>query len=160
VLYSVADSDIVSLNTLSKNLGIPRPTLTRIFAALKQAEVLYKLEPQGSHMSQLRRSDKYLFTTPAIRAMYFTLTGSIRASQQVIGHLLEDAVGLYLRRIFGERSLTNSITYGSTQGSADFIVRNRQSVFVIETGLGEKPQTNRTNGSCTRQSHRHSDSKR
>lgn len=138
VLYSVADSEIVSLNALSKNLGIPRPTLTRIFSALEQAEVLYKLEPQGSHMSQIRQSDKYLFTTPAIRAMYFTLTGSIRASQQVLGHLLEDAVGLYLRRIFGERSLTTSITYGSTQGSADFIVRNRQSVFVIETGLGKK----------------------
>ncbi len=138
VLYSVADSDVVSLNSLSNSLNIPRPTLTRIFNALEQAEVLYKLEPQGSHVAQMRQSDKYLFTTPAIRAMYFTLTGSIRASQQVLGHLLEDAVALYLRRIFGERSLTTSITYGSTRGSADFIVRNRQSTFVIETGLGKK----------------------
>lgn len=138
VLYSVADSEMVSLNSLSKSLGIPRPTLTRIFNALEQAEVLYKLEPQGSHIAQVRKADKYLFTTPAIRAMYFTLTGSTRASQQVLGHLLEDAVGLYLRRIFGERSLTTSITYGNKEGSADFIVRNRQTTYVIETGLGKK----------------------
>lgn len=138
VLYSVADSDIVSLNSLSKSLGIPRPTLTRMFQALEQAEVLYRLEPQGSHRAQVRQPDKYVFTTPAIRAMYFTLTGSTRANQQVMGHLLEDAMGLYLRRIFGERSLTGSITYGNTAGSADFIVRNRQTTYVIEVGLGKK----------------------
>lgn len=138
VLYSVADSETTSINSISKNLSIPRPTLTRIFEALVQAEVLYKLEANGSHAAQVRKADKYLFTTPAIRAMYFTLTGSTRVSPQVIGHLLEDAVGLYLRRIFGERSLSNSTTYGSEPGSADFIVRHRQNAYVIEAGINTK----------------------
>lgn len=138
VLYSVADSDTASINSLSKNLEIPRPTLTRILNALVQAEVLYRLEPNTSHAAQLRQPDKYLFTTPAIRAMYFTLTGSTRASQQVLGHLLEDTTGLYLRRIFGERSLTNSITYSNKEGAADFIVRHHQATFVIETSIGKK----------------------
>ena len=138
ILYSLADSDVTSINSLSKDLGIPRPTLTRIFNALVQAEVLYRLEADSSHAAQVRKADKYLFTTPSIRAMYFTLTGSTRASQQVLGHLLEDTLGLYLRRIFGERSLTNSITYSAQTAAADFVVRHRQSIFVIETGLGKK----------------------
>lgn len=138
VLYSVADSDMVSLNSLSKALGITRPTLTRIFSALEQAEVLYKVGPHTSHAAQVRQADKYLFTTPAIRAMYFTLTGSTRANSQVLGHLLEDAVGLYLRRLFGARSLSTSITYPNQQGAADFIVKHQQTTLVIETGMGKK----------------------
>lgn len=138
ILYSVADSDMVSLNSLSNALGIPRPTLTRIFAALERAEVLYRLEPLGSHTSQIRQADKYLFTTPAIRAMYFTLTGSTRATQQVMGHLLEDTTGLYLRKLFGERSLTTSINYSPKEGTADFVVKNRQTTYVIEVGYGKK----------------------
>lgn len=138
-LYNLADSDAISLNSLSKSLSITRPTLTNILAALEQAEVLFKLSPQGSHTKQNRRqSAKYLFTTPAIRAMYFTLTGSTRANEQVLGHLLEDAVGLYLRRIFGERSLTSSINYGSDKGSADFAVKYLQNTYAIEVGMGKK----------------------
>lgn len=138
ILYSVADSDVTSVNALSATLGIPRPTLTRIFNALEKAEVLYKLEPTGSHTSQIRQPDKYMFTTPAIRAMYFTLTGSTRASQQVLGHLLEDTVVMYLRRIFGERSLTTAINYSNSAGTADFMVRLGVKQYVIETGLGSK----------------------
>jgi predicted AAA+ superfamily ATPase len=138
VLYSLADSDVISVNSLSKSTGMPRPTLTRILDALVQAEILYRLEPDGSHRAQIRKADKYLFTTPAIRAMYFTLTGSTRARQQVLGHLLEDMLGLYLRRIFGERSLTNSLTYGAQTGTADFIVRHQHATYVIETGISKK----------------------
>jgi len=138
ILYSVADSDVPSINALSSSLSIPRPTLTRIFNALEQAEVLYKLVPLGSHTSQIRQPDKYTFTTPSIRAMYFTLTGSTRASQQIIGHLLEDVVVMYLRRIFGERSLTTSLNYANYEGSADFIVQQRMKQYVIEVGVGPK----------------------
>lgn len=138
ILYSVADSELPSINALSSSLEITRPTLTRIFNALEQAEVLYKLEPMGSHTSQIRQPDKYMFTTPAIRAMYFTLTGSTRADRQVMGHLLEDVVVMYLRRIFGERSLTTAINYSNTSGSADFVVMNGRKQYVIEAGLGHK----------------------
>lgn len=139
VLYSIADSDTTSVNAMSNALGIPRPTLTRILDALERAEVLYKLEPAtASHASQIRQPDKYMFTTPAIRAMYFTLTGSTRASQQVLGHLLEDTVVMYLRRIFGERSLTNAINHNHTAGSADFLVTRGLKQYVVETGLGHK----------------------
>lgn len=138
VLYSIADSEAPSINSLSNALGMPRPTLTRVLDALVQAEVLYRLEANASHLAQVRQPDKYLFTTPAIRAMYFTFTGSTRASQQVLGHLLEDAVGLYLRRIFGERSLTSSITYSNVEGSADFVIRSKQNTYVVETGLAKK----------------------
>lgn len=138
VMYSVADSEMVSLNSLSKALAITRPTLTRIFNALEQAEVIYRVGPHTSHAAQIRQADKYLFTTPAIRAMYFTLTGSTRASSQVLGHLLEDATGLYMRRLFGARSLSTSITYPNQQGAADFIVQHQQTTIVLETGMGRK----------------------
>lgn len=148
VLYSVADSELVSLNSLSKALEIARPTLTRIFYALERAEVLYRLEPHTSHSAQIRQADKYLFTTPAIRAMYFALTGSTRANQQILGHLLEDATGLYLRRLFGGHSLTTSLTYPNQQGAADFVVRHQQTTIVVEAGMGKKSyrQVDRTSG--------------
>jgi predicted AAA+ superfamily ATPase len=138
VLYSVADSDLVSLNSMSNALDIPRPTLTRVFRALEQAEVLYRLAPHTSHMAQNRQPDKYLFTTPAVRAMYYALTGSIRSAQQVQGKLLEDAAGLYLRRLYGVRSIGTSITYPTQKGAADFVVNYRQTTFVIEVGSGRK----------------------
>jgi predicted AAA+ superfamily ATPase len=55
-----------------------------------------------------------------------------------MGKLLEDVVVMYLRRIFGEKSLSHSITYGDTSGSADFVVRNIKSTYVIEAGIGKK----------------------
>ena len=138
VLYAVADSDVTSLNSLSKSLEMPRPTLTRVFEALEKAEILFKLEANKPHSAQIRQPDKYLFTTPAIRAMYFSLTGSMQSDGHIMGRLMEDLVGMYLRRIFGERSLTTSINYGSGAGEADFVIRHRGKTYVIEVGFGAK----------------------
>ena len=140
VLYALADSDVVSVNSLSKTLAIPRPTLERILDALVQAEILYRLEANTGHTPQLRTPDKFLFTTPAIRAMFYSLTGSTRGRDEdgSRGRLWEDLVAMYLRRLVGERSLTTSITYGDHPGEADFIVRHKQQTFVIEVGSGRK----------------------
>ena len=51
--------------------------------------------------------------------------------------VLEDAVGLTLRRLFAEK-LNASLSYDSAAGGADFIIRQNGNALIIEVGYGAK----------------------
>ncbi len=137
VLYSIAESDQLSLNALSVRLSISRPVLTSILETLERTETIWRVYPHGSHAMQTRQPSKYLFTSSAFRAMYFNFIGNTRTEENYKGKLLEDVVALYLRRLFNNKPDT-SITYDSASGGADFIVRRGKSSLVIEVGYGSK----------------------
>ena len=137
ILYAVADSEQLSLNSLTKSLEMSRPTLINILETLVKTETLIRIYPHGSHMSQSRKPSKYLFASPAFRSMYFNFIGSIHKRDNYKGKLLEDTVGLYLNRLLFSRSNT-SLTYDNVEGGADFIVRLGNDYIIIEAGYGEK----------------------
>jgi predicted AAA+ superfamily ATPase len=137
ILYMVAESDQLSLTSVSKSIGISKPALTSVLKALERSEVLWRVMPNGSHAAQSRKPSKYLFTSPAFRAMYFNLVSSTRSRDTYRGKLLEDTIGLYLHKFFSGRPGV-SITFDAASGGADFILRIGKQLLVLEAGVGEK----------------------
>lgn len=138
VLYAVADMDRLNFTMLAEKFGISRLKIAEIFSALEQAEVLHRIYPQGSHFKQVtQKPSKYLFSSPAFRAMYYKTIGNTITAQNSRGKLLEDLVGMYLYRLC-DKNTAFSLTYDSAKGGADFIVRVGEKKIVIEVGSDKK----------------------
>jgi predicted AAA+ superfamily ATPase len=137
-LYAVADMDALNFTTLAEKFGISRPKIAEIFSVLEQAEILHRIYPQGSHFKQVtQKPSKYLFSSPAFRAMYYKTIGSVITDQNARGKLLEDLVGMYLYRLCDKKPIF-SLTYDSAKGGADFIIKAGENKIVIEVGSNKK----------------------
>ncbi len=137
ILYSLADMDAINFTTLAEKFGISRPKVSEIFSVLEQAEVLHRLYPAGSHFKQVtQKPSKYIFSSPAFRAMYYKTIGNTINEQNARGKLLEDLVGMYLYRLFDKKP-NFSLTYDSAKGGADFIVSSGKKRIVIEVGINK-----------------------
>lgn len=137
ILYAIADADIVVVSSLAEKLDISRPKLMEIFDVLEKTETIIRIHPHGGHYSQTNKPSKYLFSSPAFRSMYFNTIGSIKKREDSMGKLLEDTVGMYLNRYFGNK-MNVAINYDSSAGGADFIVTIGDKKLIIEVGMGEK----------------------
>ena len=138
ILFAITENDVASLNTLEKNLHINRLTIASVFDAMEKAELLIKIPAYGSNMTAAKKSNKYLFMSPAIRMSFFYFTGIENTYSVREGKLLEDLVGSHLYREFILKS-QGAIRYDSAQGGADFILQilnNKQ--MIIEVGIGNK----------------------
>jgi len=137
ILYAVADMDALNFTTLASKFGISRPKIAEIFSVLEQAEILHRIYPQGSHFKQVtQKPSKYLFSSPAFRAMYYKTIGSVITDQNARGKLLEDLVGMYLYRLCDKQPIF-SLTYDSAKGGADFIVKAGEKRVVVEVGANK-----------------------
>ncbi|MEK7169010.1 MAG: AAA family ATPase [Patescibacteria group bacterium] len=136
VLYSISSYEVVSVTNLATDLGISKITLTDILASLEKTETITRVYPYGAHTSQIRKPSKYLFSSPAFRAMYHNFIGNIIDKSSYMGKLLEDTVGMYLVRYLSNRNY--SLTYDSSMGGADFIAKVGSKNIIIEVGYGEK----------------------
>jgi predicted AAA+ superfamily ATPase len=140
ILYAVADMDALNFSKLAERFDISRPKVSEIFSVLEQTEVLHRIYPAGSHLNQVTRviqkPSKYLFASPAFRAMYYKMIGNTITEQNARGKLLEDLVGMYFYRLFDD-NVNFSLTYDSTQGGADFIIGMENKKIVIEVGVNK-----------------------
>lgn len=140
ILYAVADMDAFNFKTISDNFGISRPKVMEIFDLLENTEVLHRIYPHGSHLNQssiVKKPSKFLFPSPAFRAMYYKMIGNIISPDNAKGKLIEDLVGMYLHRILNKNPGT-SLTYDASQGGADFILGIGNQRIIIEVGAGKK----------------------
>lgn len=138
ILYAVADMDAFNFSTIADSFGISRPKVAEIFELLENTEVLHRIYPHGSHLNQsARKPSKFLFSSPAFRAMYYKMIGNIISPENSKGKLLEDLVGMYLHRILNKNP-GKSLTYDSAKGGADFILGMGSQRIVIEVGAGKK----------------------
>lgn len=138
VLFTIAESDTVSLNKLEERLGINRLTISNLFDALEKAELLIKIPPYGANMTIAKKPNKYLFMSPAIRMSFFYFTGMESTYMVRQGKLLEDSIGAHLNQEFISKG-QGIIRYDSEEGGADFILQllnNKQ--IIIEAGMGSK----------------------
>ncbi|GBE17008.1 hypothetical protein BMS3Abin15_00841 [bacterium BMS3Abin15] len=134
ILYAIADMDILNFSTLAQEFGISRPKVAEIFSALEQTEVLHRIYPVGSHFKQVtQKPSKYLFSSPAFRAMYYKTIGNTITEQNSRGKLLEDLVGMYLYRLFDKKPAF-SLNYDAAKGGADFVIGAGDKKIVIEVG--------------------------
>lgn len=138
ILYAVADMDELNFTTLAEKFGISRPKIAEIFSVLEQTEILHRIYPYGSHFKQVtQRPSKYLFSSPAFRAMYYKTIGNIITEQNARGKLLEDLTGMYLYRLCDKKP-SFSLTYDSAKGGADFILTAGENKIVVEVGVNKK----------------------
>lgn len=140
ILYMVASYDQVSFNSIATSVQLNFKTVTAVFAALEKTDLLIRVYPFGAHETQVRKPSKYLFMSPAFRAMYYNLVGSIAPDDDYRGKLFEDVVAFYLLRVL-TRNGQISITHDSAKESADFVLVNRiqkKERLVIEAGIGKK----------------------
>jgi predicted AAA+ superfamily ATPase len=137
VLYATADMEQISYSKLASIFDISRPKIMEIFSALEKTETLIRVYPHGSHLNQVKKPSKYLFASPAFRSMYYNFIGNIISSENYMGKLLEDTVGMYLTR-FLFKQINSSLTYDNAQGGADFIMGFGKEKIIIEVGMGDK----------------------
>jgi len=138
ILYAIADMDTLNFTTLAEKFGIPRYKISEIFSELEKTELLNRIYPHASHFKQVtQKPSKYLFASPALRAMYYKTEGNSISEENARGKLLEDLVGMYLYRLRNKNNLF-SITYDSAKGGADFIVTTSNNKIVIEVGSNKK----------------------
>ncbi|MFH1456694.1 MAG: AAA family ATPase [Patescibacteria group bacterium] len=138
ILYAVAYMDTLNFSTLAQKFGISRSKIAEIFSILEKTEILHRIYPHGSHFKQVtQKPSKYLFSSPAFRAMYYKTIGNVIAEQNTRGKLLEDLMGMYLYRQANQKPIF-SLTYDSAKGGADFIIKAGEKKIVIEVGANKK----------------------
>ncbi len=139
LLYALSGADIASVVKLSQTIDLDPRTVTQALDAFEKTEVLLRIMPYGAHFSQVKKPSKYLFTSSAYRAMYYNLVSSIEQYENYKGKLLEDVIGMYLMRLFGNK-INTSLTYDSAESGADFVLElsPQGGKMVIEAGFGKK----------------------
>ena len=153
LLRLLADSDTVSLQKINRSLtpgqssGLAINTIRDLLRVLCQAEILHEIRPLGSGFGRTTRPAKYLFAAPALRSAVLPLSlirqpgpASVYDSQKqqfLRGRMLEDAAGMYLRRLFVDQPLPGQLEYDAKAGGADFLVsrvNRRREIITIEVG--------------------------
>jgi len=140
LLFLLASSVEISISKLAGTLEMNKKTIMAILGALEKTEIITAIPPKGAHRGRIGKPNKYMFTSPAMRAALCSFGGIITPDNDTSlkGKLLEDIVGLYLKRMFLETSFGRAIVeYDPAQGGADFIVSldsNNRNAIVIEVG--------------------------
>ena len=135
--YLLSESFEISLTKLSTTLEISKDTVSSILSSLEKAGFLQRISPYGSHYKQVRKPYRYLFSSPAFRFLLLSGKESITNFENFKGKLLEDIVGMYLRKTL-QKFPDSSLTYDCSKGGANFIVKIRNKKIVIEVGYGKK----------------------
>jgi len=132
LLFLLANSDEVSVGKLSQNLGLSTGTLNKVLDSLVKAEILFELKPYGQPQVQVRKSSKFLFISPNIRAGL--LDGFI--SESIKGKFLEDYMALIFEKEFKNKGI---VLFDYGKGGADFVLRFfNNTEIVIEVGFGKE----------------------
>jgi predicted AAA+ superfamily ATPase len=140
LLFLLASSVEISINRICTTLRMNQRTVTAVLNALEKTEIITAIPPKGAHNGNIKKPDKYLFTSPAMRAALCNFGGIVTPdnNSSLKGKLLEDIVGMYLKRLFLDAPLTRAIVeYDTSKGGADFIISpdgQRKHSIALEVG--------------------------
>jgi predicted AAA+ superfamily ATPase len=143
MLFLLASSVEISINSMCATLQLNQRTATAVLSALEKTEIITAIPPKGAHNGNIKKSAKYLFTSPAMRAALCNFGGIITPDNNAVlkGKLLEDIVGMYLKRLFLDAPLTRAIVeYDTAKGGADFIISpdgQKSTSIAIEVGANK-----------------------
>ncbi len=138
VLFLLAESDVVSVQKLSKTLETTAHTISNILEVLEQAELLIRIMPYGSNSKKVRKPSRYQFMSSAMRSAFLSVAGNEQIFIGQKGRLMEDIVAMTLHREFVASS-RGALNHDSSKGGADFILTiAEKSIIPIEVGMGEK----------------------
>ena len=141
LLPLLATGDILSHHKIWQLLGIKRVAFSALIEGFIRTEVLRVVPAHGGNSSSQRNPGKYLFSSPALRQLYFQAAGLNKTYQTQRGLLLEDLAGLHYSREFTDKG-TSFLSYPyyklSHKNLCDFILQTSECQLAIEFGLGRK----------------------
>lgn len=167
LLILAASTSEVSLQKMSQITGLNKNTLARLLDAFVQTELLTRIEAYGGAAMRSKKTPKYLFASPSLRASLLGAHGKESGFYTTQGAYLEDLVGLWFKRnqpqahstyiykpkqfkLWAQQHAPNlqvrdgqtpkiDMAYDSQHGGADFILKIGSShQIVIEMGRGNK----------------------
>ena len=137
-LFLISESDVVSVQKLSRTLETSVNTISNILEVLEQAELLIRIMPFGSNSKKVRKPSRYQFMSSAIRSAFLSVAGNEQIFAGQKGRLMEDIVAMTLYREFVANS-RGSLNYDSSKAGADFILTiAEKNIIPIEVGMGDK----------------------
>lgn len=135
-------NDTVPYRSFSKDIDeLSLSQTTEIISALTKAGVMDSISiSSGSVKKSERRSRKYYFASPSIRAAILWNIGKFKKDSATLGLLLENGIfnSLNKARIF--TNLIQGISYPDQNNGkvCDFVVQTQRGKVVIECGWGNK----------------------
>ncbi|MCG2690300.1 ATP-binding protein [Candidatus Parcubacteria bacterium] len=138
VLFLISESDVVSVQKLSKTLETSVNTVSNILEILEQAELLIRIMPFGSNSKKVRKPSRYQFMSSAMRSAFLSIAGNEQIFSGQKGRLMEDIVAMTLYREFVANN-RGSLNCDSAKAGVDFILTiAEKNIIPIEVGLGDK----------------------
>lgn len=137
-LFLISESDVVSVQKLSRTLQTSVNTVSNILEVLEQAELLIRIMPFGSNSKKVRKPSRYQFMSSAMRSAFLSIAGNEQIFAGQKGRLMEDIVAMTLYREFVANS-RGALNYDSSKAGADFILTiAEKNIIPIEVGMGDK----------------------
>lgn len=148
LLFLLAHAQEISMDSLSRTLGLHIRTVRSILDELEKTEIITAIKPKGTSFGRVTKPYKYLFTSPAMRLALVNSGGAIKVEDtsrsKLRGQLLEDIVGMYLKRIFIDAQKKAIVEYDTAKGGADFIISaTGEKKDAISLEVGVKKTSNR-----------------
>lgn len=135
LLLLLATKSDISINSLSKTLGIDSSTIQSILENLEKCDLIIKVLPFGNPEKKIVKPSKYYFSSPVFRLARLYYFDSLNPFGQYKGLLLEDIVAQTLTR---ELSQIANIYNDPNNGNADFIIQTMSQKIALEVGYGNK----------------------
>ncbi len=136
ILYRLAASDEINVESLSATFGIKKDEIYEIIDLLNKAELINVLLPFGGIDSKLNKARKAFFMSPSLRRALLSVLYGGEIPLNYRSKLYEDILVLYLKRVIPNSVLSYSSQ--SKQVNPDFIVETREKPILIESGLTKK----------------------
>ncbi len=136
ILYRIAASDEINLQSLSQTIGISQKEINDNLGILEKAELLNVLYPYGGIDSKINKTKKYFFMSPSIRKAVLSPLKIKEVDNNLYAKMLEDTVVLYLKRIFRD---WHNISFSSAKGqkNPDLIIETIDKPILLEIGINK-----------------------
>ena len=150
LLLLLANADSINLRKIAQDLSLNVLTVQNMLKALSDGEIIIPVAPVGASLGKIAKPYKYLFNSPALRLalspLYLNAGDKISPLEigRLRGCLLEDAIAMYLKRLFINRPVSGILEYDAAAGGADFIVMPRglkSEAIILEVGYNKTTGT-------------------
>jgi uncharacterized protein len=130
----------VSENKLANNLGVSSSLIKDILHILEKTHLIFHVAPYSGAGKMVRKSWKYYFLTPSIKATINSKIGkSTRYNRELLGVLSENLVASYLFKLKETTRRPEGIFYSPQKKGVDFLLTDySEGIIPIEVGVGKK----------------------
>jgi hypothetical protein len=138
LIATFSSIDKISYDRISRDLGLSKPLIGQALEALEKADITQRVYPCGSNSTRLRKTPKYKFLAPCVKAAFLSTMGSNLDSREILGQLLEDTYLMYML-ILKSKGVISDFCHLPRKGSADLSITARDgSRIIVEIGYGRK----------------------